>query len=202
MPPAERMDLTQRRAVLRAFDEIGLRKVQREFAVDEWRLKEILRENDVYQDWIGTHARAADSRRRVRLYPWPSSGPDTGRKARRRAAEHEFKLLERTDHPGILRAHSLKETERGLALIFEHPEPSEPLDAFLARRAASLDLRSRLVILRDIADAIAYAAPSPALPSCADPHAVLVTQPTAMHRMSKFSTGNSAPSTRVLATPG
>lgn len=100
--PHQRLDAPQVRATLRALDEIGLRKIQREFTVADWSLTQLLHETDVYQDWVGTHVRAEQSKSRIRLDPWPASGPETGKKARRRAADREFELLDRADHPGIL----------------------------------------------------------------------------------------------------
>jgi serine/threonine protein kinase len=173
-----RMDHTQLRAILRALEELNLRPVQREFGVGQWKLTELLDDAGVYQDFVGTHAKASGSTRRIRVYPWPASGPDTGRKARRQAALREFELLDRPDmHPGILRAYSLEDTERGPAIIFEHPEGAERLDAFLVRRAGDLDLRQRLRLVRELADALTWAHSQGLFHRTLTPQAVLVTRP-------------------------
>ena len=175
--PFERRDLIVQDAMLKALDEVGIRNIQREFTVGDWRLTRLLGETDIYQDWVGTHVRAEGSHRRIRLYPWPASGPETGRKARRRAAEREFRFLDLAKHPGILRAESLTDTERGPAIVFEHAEPSEPLDAFLGRRANSLNLRQRLALVREISEALAYAHGRHLYHRALTPLAVLVTNP-------------------------
>lgn len=174
----ERMDWSQQRAVLRALDELQIRPVQRAFAAGQWKLTALLDDAGVYQDYVGEHSRLAGSKRRVRVYPWPATGPETGRRARREAAMREFRLLDRPDmHPGILRAHSLEETERGPAIVFEHPDPSERLDAFLVRRAATLDLRQRLRLVRELADALTWAHAQGLHHRTLTPSAVLVVRP-------------------------
>lgn len=175
--PGERIEFQQAKAVIKALEEVGLRKIQREFTVGDWRLTQLLQETDVYQDWTGTHVRNAQATRRIRLYPWPATGPETGRAALRRAADREFSLLERVEHPGILRAYDQVETERGYALLFEDPEPAERFDAFLVRRARQLDLRQRLKLVREIADALTYAHGRHLYHRALTPHAVLLTHP-------------------------
>jgi serine/threonine protein kinase len=173
-----RMDLPQQRAVLRALEELNLRPVQREFTVGQWKLTSLLDDAGVYQDFLGTHARASGSTRRIRVYPWPATGPETGRKARKQAALREFQFLDRPDqHPGLLRAFSLEDTERGPAIVFENPEGAERLDAFLLRRGAQLELRQRLRLLRELADALAWAHGQGLYHRTLTPHAVLVSHP-------------------------
>ncbi|MBK9978482.1 MAG: BREX system serine/threonine kinase PglW [Gemmatimonadetes bacterium] len=173
-----RMDWKHIGAVLRAMDELNIRPVQREFAAGQWKLAQLIEDTAIYQDYVAEHTKVAGSHRRVRVYPWPASGPDTGRKARREAALREFRLLDRADiHPGILRAYSFEETERGPAIVFEHPVPSERLDAFLLRRAPALDLRQRLRLVRELADALTWAHAHGLHHRTLTPSAVLVVDP-------------------------
>ena len=177
-PYGERLDWNHQRAVLRAFEELQIRPIQRQFAAGQWKLGALLDDAGVYQDYVGEHTKLGASKRRVRVYPWPASGPETGRRARREAATREFRLLDRADmHPGILRAHSLEETERGPAVVFEHPDPSERLDAFLVRRAPALDLRQRLRLVRELADALTWAHGQGLYHRTLTPAAVLVVRP-------------------------
>ncbi len=174
----DRMDATQIRAVQRALDELNIRPVQRQFTVGPWKLGALLEDTSIYQDYIGEHTKVAGSRRRIRIYPWPASGPETGRKARREAAKREFQLLDRADqHAGLLAAQALEETERGPAIVFEHPDPSERLDAFLLRRAPALDLRQRLRLVRELADVLAWAHSQGMHHRTLTPSAVLVVRP-------------------------
>lgn len=174
----ERMDWAYQRAVLRAFDELQIRPVQRQFTAGQWKLGPLLEDAGIFQDYIGEHTRLEGSKRRIRVYPWPASGPETGRRSRREAATREFRLLDRADmHPGILRAQALEETERGPAVVFEHPDPSERLDAFLVRRAPALDLRQRLRLVRELADALTWAHAQGLFHRTLTPAAVLVVRP-------------------------
>lgn len=172
------MDATQIRAVKRALDELNIRPVQREFTVGQWKLASLLDDAGIYQDFVGEHAKVSGSRRRIRVYPWPPSGPETGRKALRDAAQREYRLLDRADqHPGLLAAQALEETERGPAIVFEYPDPSERLDAFLVRRASALDLRQRLRLVREVADALTWAHSQGMYHRTLTPSAVLVVRP-------------------------
>lgn len=174
----QRMDFAMVRAVQRAFEELNIRPIQREFAVGQWKLSSLLDDADVYQDFVGVHRQLETSRRRIRVYPFPPTGPATGRKSRQVAAEREFRLVDRADiHPGILHALDLVETERGPAVIFEAPEPSERLDAFIARRGASLDLKQRLRLVRELADALTWAHGQGLYHRTLTPAAVLVVRP-------------------------
>lgn len=174
----QRMDFAMVRAVQRAFEELNIRPIQREFAVGQWKLASLLDDADVYQDYLGVHRQLESSRRRIRVYPFPPTGPATGRKSRQVAAEREFRLVDRADiHPGILHALDLVETERGPAVIFEAPEPSERLDAFIARRGASLDLKQRLRLVRELADALTWAHGQGLYHRTLTPAAVLVVRP-------------------------
>lgn len=174
----QRMDWPMLRAVQRAFEELNIRPIQREFTVGQWKLSTLLDDADVYQDYLGVHKQLESSRRRIRVYPWPPTGPATGRKARQAAAQREFRLVDRPDmHAGILQALELADTERGPAVVFEAPEPSERLDAFLLRRAATLDLPQRLRMVRDLADALAWAHRQGLYHRTLTPAAVLVVRP-------------------------
>lgn len=174
----QRMDHPTLSAVRRGLEELQIRPVRREFTVGQWKLTTLIEDAGVYQDYIGTHVKAAASSRRIRVYPWPASGPETGRKSRREAALREFRLLDRQDqHPGILRAFSLEDTERGPAIVYEHPEPAERLDGFLTRRAPQLELLQRLRLVREIADALTWAHGQGLHHRALTPHAVLVTRP-------------------------
>lgn len=174
----ERMDWGMLRAVQRAFEELNIRPIQREFTVGQWKLSTLLDDADVYQDYVGVHKQLESSRRRIRVYPWPPTGPATGRKARQVAAEREFRLVDRPDiHAGILHATEFVETERGPAVVFEAPEPSERLDAFMLRRGATLDLRQRLRLVRELADTLTWAHAQGLYHRTLTPAAVLVVRP-------------------------
>jgi len=100
----DRLDWGHQRTIVRALEELGIRPIQRQFVAGQWRLAELLEDAGVYQEYEGVHTKIEGSRRRVGVYPWPPTGPDTGRRARRKAANREFRLLGRVPLSGNLSA--------------------------------------------------------------------------------------------------
>jgi serine/threonine protein kinase len=108
------------------------------------------------QDFAAKHASTGVARR-VRIYPYARAASPESRDRLARTAQREFRVLEGVDHPGILRALDFRETELGPALVFEHDPSAVRLDRFLAACLNSLSLDERLALLRQLAEAIAYA---------------------------------------------
>ena len=103
-------------------------------------------------------------RRRVRIYPYARQATELSRSARRQAAEREYILLEGIHHAGILKALEFHEHERGPALIFEHDPEAERLDWFLRDRGETLDIDTRLALVRQLAETLQHAHERPAVP--------------------------------------
>ena len=144
-------------AISRAIDQAGIRPSQRAHRVSDYRLERLLGETAAYQDWQATHVRFPRITRRVRIYPQALQSTELSRSMRRQAAEREFRLLEGINHAGILKALDLHEHERGPALIFEHDPEAQRLDWFLRDRGETLDIDTRLILVRQIAEALQYA---------------------------------------------
>jgi len=53
---AERIKSQVSAALVRAMEQAGIRRSQRAYRVGEYRLEQLLHENDVYQDWQTSHA--------------------------------------------------------------------------------------------------------------------------------------------------
>jgi hypothetical protein len=113
-------------------------------------------ETAVYQDWAAAHVRFPRITRRVRIYPQALQSTELSRSMRRQAAEREFRLLEGINHTGILKALDLHEHERGPALIFEHDPEAQRLDWFLHDRGETLDIDTRLGLVRQITETLQY----------------------------------------------
>ena len=156
--PPTRIDPSLSRAFGQAMKQAGIRPSQRQRRVADYRVRELLLETDTYQDWEAEHVSVPSSKRRVRIYPLQHASSETVRAERRRMAEREYELLDGITHDGILRVELLTTAEQGPALVFEHDPNAERLDHFLARqRSDGLDLKTRLDLLRQLAEALKYA---------------------------------------------
>jgi len=138
----------------------------------------------------------------VRIYPQALQSTELSRSMRRQAAEREFRLLEGINHAGILKALDLHEHERGPALIFEHDPEAQRFDWFLRDQGETLDMNTRLGLVRQIAEALQYAHEHHLYHRALSPQTLLVTAPTSPRPLVKIfdwqtaqrdSTSDSAP---------
>jgi hypothetical protein len=152
-----RIDRRLSQAIGRAVDQAGIRPSQRARRVGDYILDRLMAETDVYQDWEASHVSFQKMRRRVRLYPYARDATDLSRSARHQVAAREYILLEGIHHAGILKALAFHEHERGPALIFEHDPEAERLDWFLRDRGETLDIDTRLALVRQLAETLQHA---------------------------------------------
>ena len=176
--PISPIDRRLSQAISRAIDQAGIRPSQRAHRVSDYKLERLLGETAAYQDWAATHVRFPRITRRVRIYPQALQSTELSRNTRRQAAEREFRLLEGVHHAGILKALDLHEHERGPALIFEHDPDATRLDWFLRDQGESLDVDTRLGLVRQVAEALQYAHAHRLYHRALSPQTVLVTAPT------------------------
>jgi serine/threonine protein kinase len=156
-PPRHRNDRPIAKALTRAMEEAGIRPSQRARKVGDYRLDTLLFEGPTYQDWAATHVALEKERARVRIYVVEPGASPEARASLIRAAKREYAILNGISHPGILRAKGYTEHERGPALIYDYLPSSQRLDHYLAERSDRLTVDMRLDLLRQIAEAVAYA---------------------------------------------
>ena len=101
-----------------------------------------------YQDWVAKHAAMESPARLERIYMVARQTTEEQRKIIKKAAFREFQLLERLDHPGILKTEPPTECEYGPVLFFRRDPDAVPLDHFLRDEGDSLAVDQRLDILR------------------------------------------------------
>ena len=131
-----------------------------------------------YQDFDGTH-RSLDLVRRLRLYPLELNATADQREAAQRAARREFELLDQLDHPGIIKPVDYTEHERGPVLVFDYDPDEITLGEFLADpAAAAMPVEDRLELVRQIAEALAYANGRGVFHRSLSPSAILVRPPS------------------------
>ena len=136
------------RALERAMDEIGIRPAQALAKVGDYVLDDLLDDRGTWQEWHAHHQSAPAMKRRVRLYHAALGGD---RAALTRAAQRELLMLEAIDHPGIIKAHDLKEHELGPAVLFAAHPGAQRLDRWLDERGPTLTFDQRFYLLRQLA---------------------------------------------------
>lgn len=147
------------RAFAQAMEQAGIRPVQRSRRVGDFILDQLLFESPTgaFQDWLGRHASYEKTTRRARIYMVARQATQEDRDVLRKAADREFKVLERLDHPGVVRADLPTECDYGPVLFLRTDPDAQRLDHFLQSHGGSLSVDLRLDILRQLADVVRYA---------------------------------------------
>jgi serine/threonine protein kinase len=145
--------------VLRALHELGLKPKTGSRRAGDYELGSLLYESPAHtvQDWEACHVAVKSGPRLARLYLVNSAATVEDRDRLTKAARRDFELIEPLDHPGLLRVDTMVSTERGPAVIYRYPKDAKRLDHFLQEKADSLTVSDRLSLLRQIAEAVAYA---------------------------------------------
>ena len=147
------------RAVAHAMEQAGIRPSQGARRVGDFVLDHLIFDSPTgaYQDWAAKHAAIESTARLARIYMVARQTTEEQRKIITNAAFREFQLLERLDHPGIIKADPPTECEYGPVLFFRRDSEAVLLDRFLSDEGDALTVDQRLDILRQIAEIIRYA---------------------------------------------
>ncbi len=166
----------QIKALAQAMDQAGIRPSQKSRRVGDFILEQLLFDSPlgIYQDWKARHATLESTRRVARLYLVSRQATAEDREIIQKAAVREFALLERLDHPGILKADPPTECEYGPVLFLREPPGALRLDQFLAREGSNLPIDQRLSILRQIGEIIGYAHNRKIIHRSLSPQSILV----------------------------
>ncbi len=158
-PSRARIDASLAIQLGRGLQGAGIRPSNRALRVGSYQLSpRPVGEDQAWQDFDARHLFVEHVRRRVRIWSVGAVKSADERRTLERAAEREFKALDGIRHPGILQVVDyVPDAERGPAVVFERPPDAQRLNLWLAATGEDLDLRVRLALLRDIADAIRYA---------------------------------------------
>lgn len=141
----------------RAMDQLGLRQPSSCAQVGDYRLVNLLAENDRFQDWEARHARLDSDHKRIRIFTHSQEAADSVKRERKDLAKREYELLLGIQHEGILTPSQLTETEAGPALIYDYTPEFERLDHFLESDKSSFSTGQRLDLIRQIAEALQFA---------------------------------------------
>ncbi|TYB40414.1 BREX system serine/threonine kinase PglW [Micromonospora sp. AP08] len=139
-------------------EAVGIARSRKHYEVGSWQLEP--RPFDLGPTWQDHHARHRDlerERRRIRIYLVERNAVQAERASIERAAKREMTVLHGVNHPGIVRVDSMESHEAGPALIFRHDPRSMRLDHYIAQYGDKLEPLSRLAMIRQLAEAVAYA---------------------------------------------
>ncbi len=142
--------------VKKALEQAGIAARAERRKVEGFELGETIEESSYYRDRVGHSVDHSNVVRRVRVYCAPP-GSGLSRERIDEASGREFRVLQRLDHPGVLKALHSSRTDFGPAILFEHAPNALRLDHYLDRQGAALPLDTRIDILRQIAEAIRFA---------------------------------------------
>ena len=136
--------------------------------------EEPLAEGEGWQDWPAFHRVATTDRGRIRFLVTPPGTTATERAKVRQVAEHEYRIMSRLANDRLLRPRDLVDSDLGVGLVYPLDERFQRLDLWLADHAASTPAEEQLKLLRQVAEAVAYAHGNRVVHRGLTPHAVLV----------------------------
>lgn len=154
--------------------KIGLVQ-RRERTAGSWTITDqALSDGDGWQEWLAHHNVAQQERARIRFQVTPAGAPPSEEQRVRKIAEHEFSVMSRLQHDGILRPKDLVQSELGVGLAYDYHESWQPLDLWLADQTSGVPLTTQLSIVRQIGEALQYAHANKVVHRALAPRAVWV----------------------------
>jgi serine/threonine protein kinase len=136
---------------------IGLvQRRQRE--VGSWMIDDApVAEGRDWQDWPASHRVAGRERVRIRFHVTRPGAPEDDRRRMRLLAEHEYRIMSRLTHDGLLRPRDIVHNELGVGLVYPDDQAYQRLDLWLAEQAGTVTAGDQLAIVRQVAEALIYA---------------------------------------------
>lgn len=170
------------KALQKLLDGVGIGRSRRYLQVGSWQLKaKPIDIGPTWQDHLAQHAQFAQEHRRVRIYLVERNSEKAERASIERAARREMLALHGISHPGIVQVDGMEPHEGGPALIFRHDPKAIRLDHYLAQYGEKLEIGTRLDMIRQLAEAIAYAHSRRLHHRALSARSVLVTPGTPRH---------------------
>ena len=130
---------------------------RRQREVGSWVIdEEPLAEGDGWQDWPAFHRVATTDRARIRFLVTPPGAAAEERTRIHRIAEHEYRIMSRLAHDGLLRPQDMVDNELGVGLVYPDDQRFQRLDLWQADQSG-VPIADQLSILRQVAEAVGYA---------------------------------------------
>ncbi|GAB2500634.1 BREX system serine/threonine kinase PglW [Nocardiopsis aegyptia] len=160
--PHSRVDPGFLRHVTRLMETIGIMPMDRALNLGEYTLeKRSFDSGPTWTDYKAEHQRLGGTSR-VRLYHYGENATEDERRSVERAAKREYMSLEGISHEGIVKAEYfglIEEggTDVGPAIAFRHRPSWQRLDHFMAEHGEDLDVDTRMVMVRQLGEAVNHA---------------------------------------------
>lgn len=119
--------------------------------------EEPLDEGPGSQDWPAFHRVDTTERVRIRFLVTPPGAATEERQRVRRVGEHEYRIMSRLAHDGLLRPRDMVDNELGVGLVYPDDPRFERLDLWLADQPGGVSVEDQLAILRQVAETVSYA---------------------------------------------
>ncbi|WP_346434310.1 BREX system serine/threonine kinase PglW, partial [Candidatus Protofrankia californiensis] len=146
------------KALTRLMPAVGIAKSRRHLRIGSWQLEfPPFETGPTWQDHLAQHTQFPSERRRIRIYLVERSAGQAERAGIEAAARREMLALHGINHPGIVQVDAFEQHEAGPALVFRHRPDALRLDHYMARYGARLDAGTRVDMIRQLAEAMAYA---------------------------------------------
>ncbi|GGK34531.1 hypothetical protein GCM10010124_28960 [Pilimelia terevasa] len=146
------------RKLVEVLGQVGIAQSARYYQVGNWTMTRTpLGEGKTWQDYLATHREVPGTHRRIRLYLVERTAREPERLSIARAARREMAALRDIRHPGIVQVDTLEEHEVGPALVYRYDPRSMRLPDYLAEYGERLDPLVRVNLIRQLAEALAYA---------------------------------------------
>jgi serine/threonine protein kinase len=131
---------------------------RRQLEVGSWMIDDAPgAEGRDWQDWPASHRFAGKERARIRFHVSRPGATEDERRRVRQVAEHEYRIMSRLTHDGLLRPRDIVDSELGVGLVYPDDQTYQRLDLWLAEQAGSVSAAEQLAIVRQVAEALIYA---------------------------------------------
>ncbi|MET7391905.1 BREX system serine/threonine kinase PglW [Dactylosporangium sp. NPDC005572] len=146
------------RALPELLKKVGIARSRKHYQIGSWQLAaKPIDQGPTWQDHLARHSQLDNEHRRVRIYLVERNAVQSERASIDRAAKREMLALHGINHPGIVQVDALEQHEAGPALVFRYDPRSLRLDHYLAQYGAKLDVATRVGMVRQLSEALAYA---------------------------------------------
>jgi hypothetical protein len=157
LEPADAGHRIHEQIIVELMRRIGLVQ-RREREAGSWVIMdEPVGEGAGWQEWEATHKVVQTHRARIRFQIPPPGASQAERQRLRLIAEHEYQIMSRLNHPGVLSPRDLVDSELGVGLVYPYESGWRRLDLWQADQPQGVSISTQLAIIRQVGEALHYA---------------------------------------------